>query len=419
MTALAASKTRSAADAISAITSGMVVATGSLSSEPLSLTSALWENAKGLKDVTIVSGMMLTGYPFLLNDRSEAFKLRTWFMPGTLLGGDAKNVKADFLPLTWAQTVRYLTEQAFDAVLVQVSPADANGYHSFGLNTSQARATLNKAKLVIAEVNEAMPRTRGDSLIHESAFDILVPADHALPEFPHREGDDIDREIGRLAAELVPDGATLQFGIGTIPGAALDGLIELGRRDISVISQMTDPARKLIESGVCVTSNPKALVGDVLGTHALYEWMDDNDQVHMTDGLTTHSIEKFAKRSGFVSINSALEIDLYGQLNADFLNGLQVGGIGGSVDFTIGAQVAGNRSIIALRSRTKRGVPRIVPNLNPGPVTVPRTLIQYVVTEYGVADLRNKTVRERALALAQIAHPDDRDALAEAAARLS
>ncbi len=419
MTAVAASKTRSAADAVDAIGSGMVVATGSLSSEPLSLTGALWDRADRLRDVTVVSGMMLTGYPFLAQDKKAAFRLRTWFMPGTLLGGAAKSIEADFLPLTWAQTVRYLADQAFDVVLVQVSPADARGYHSLGVNTSQARAMLRGARLVIAEVNEAMPRTCGDSLVHESELDILVREDHALPEFPHREGDAVDREIGHLAAELIPDGATLQFGIGTIPGAALDGLIEQGRSGISVISQLTDPARKLIEAGVCIERNPKALVGDVLGTRGLYDWMRENDQVHMTDGLTTHSVEAFASRHNFVSINSALEIDLYGQLNADFLDGMQVGGIGGSVDFTIGAQVAGNRSIIAMRSRTKKGVPRIVPNLKPGPVTVPRTLIQFVVTEQGVADLRDRTVRERARALAQIAHPGDRDALLAAAEHLS
>jgi acyl-CoA hydrolase len=411
-------KFHSATDAIDAISSGMTVALSSLSSEPLSLTSALWERGARLHDVTVVSGMMLTGYPFLTGAGAGAFKLRTWFMPGTLLGGAAHELKADFLPLSWAQTVRYLEAQSFDVVLIQVGPADAEGRHSLGINTSQMRAMLKSAKLVIAEVNEAMPRTCGDSLIDGDVIDILVEADHALPEFPHRDGDEIDRSIGRHAAELIADGSTLQFGIGTIPGATLDGLISLQRRHLRIVSQLTDPARRLIESGCCVEDNPKAIVGDILGTADLYRWVDRNPAIHMTDGFTTHSIEGLKRREKFVSVNSGLEIDLYGQLNSESLDGRQAGGIGGSIDFAIGAQLEGGRSIIALRSRTKRGGARIVPRLMAGPVTVPRTLVQFVVTEHGVADLRNRTVHERATALASIAHPDDRAALLEAAAAL-
>lgn len=414
MNAANKTKTMSADDAVSLVRSGMTVALGNLSSEPLALTAALWNRAGELRDVTIVSGMMLTGYPFLQGAGAETFKLRTWFMPGTLLGGEAKDLRADVLPLTWAQTIRYLDAQAFDVVLLQVSPADRNGYHSFGVNTSQMRAMMRGSGIVIAQVNEAMPRTMGDSLVHVSELDVLVPSDRPLIEFPHRDGDAADSAIGEAVADLVPDGATLQFGIGTIPAAALDGLIQRGRKEINIISQMTDPAWRLIESGVCHKALPQAQVGDALGTRALYDWLNQNPAVHFVDGLATHSLETLARRHRFVSINSALEIDLYGQFNSEMLAGRQVGGIGGSVDFAAGAQFDGNRSIIALRSRTSDGKPRIVPNLPVGPVTVSRTYVQFVVTEYGVADLRNLTVRERALALAGIAHPDDRAELIEA-----
>ena len=145
MNAVRKPKIMSADDAVSLVKSGMTIALGNLSSEPLALTAALWERAGELRDVTLVSGMMLTGYPFLQGSGADAFKLRTWFMPGTLLGGKAKDLKADFLPLTWAQTIRYLDAQAFDVVLMQVSPADRNGYHSFGINTSQMRAMIRGA----------------------------------------------------------------------------------------------------------------------------------------------------------------------------------------------------------------------------------------------------------------------------------
>lgn len=408
----------SAAEAVGAIKSGMTVAMTSLSAEPLSLTAALWDRAPHLRDVTIVSGMMLTGYKFLTGPAAEAFSLRTWFMPGTLLGGAARELKAEFLPLSWVQTIRYLQQQRFDVALIQVSPADSAGRHSLGINTSQARVMMQSAALVIAEVNEAMPRTCGDSLIDAGEIDILVHADHPLPEFPHRAGDATDRTIGRRAAELVPDGATLQFGIGAIPGATVDALIALKRRGLRLISQLTDPAWRLIEAGCCVDENPKATVGDILGTAGLYRWVDGNPAIAMTDGFGTHSIRSLMGRENFVSVNSALEVDLYGQLNSETLDGRQAGGIGGSVDFAIGAQLDGASSVIALRSRTRDGRSRIVRHLTPGPVTVSRTLVQQIVTEHGVADLRNCTVRERAVALAGIAHPDDREALLRAAAEL-
>jgi acyl-CoA hydrolase len=263
-----------------------------------------------------------------------------------------------------------------------------------------------------------MPRTRGQSLIHESEIDILVRGDHPLVPFPHRDGDDIDKAIGARAAELIPDGSTLQFGIGTIPGALLDGLIALRRKDLQIISQVTDPARRLIEAGACRAEGPKAIIGEVLGTEDLYRWSHENDDLFMVDALSTHSIESLVARKNFVSVNSGLEIDLYGQVNSETLDGRQIGAIGGSMDFAMGAQVAGNASIIALRSATKKGVARIVPKLQSGPVTLPRSLVQTVVTEHGVADLRGKTMRERALALAAIAHPDHREELTRHAAQL-
>jgi 4-hydroxybutyrate CoA-transferase len=415
---LAASKWRDAAGAADAIKSGMMVGVAHVGVEPLSLTAALWARGRELENVTILSGMMLTGYGFLSPEAGGAFRLRTWFMPGTLLSGDTRDIAADYLPMNWTQTARYLMSAGTDVALIQVSEVDSQGYFSLGVSTGQHWPMIRGAKRIIAEVNAAMPRTRGQSLIHESEIDILVRAEHPLVPFPHRDGDDIDKAIGARAAELIPDGSTLQFGIGTIPGALLDGLIALRKKDLRIISQVTDPARRLIEAGCCRAGGPKAIIGEVLGTQELYRWSHENDDLFMVDALSTHSIESLVARKNFVSVNSGLEIDLYGQVNSETLDGRQIGAIGGSMDFAMGAQVEGNASIIALRSATKKGVARIVPKLQSGPVTLPRSLVQTVVTEHGVADLRGKTMRERALALAAIAHPDHREDISRHAAQL-
>jgi acyl-CoA hydrolase len=320
--------------------------------------------------------------------------------------------------MDWTQTARFLLATSIDGALVQVSEADRNGFHSLGISTGQHRLLIKSARLVVAEVNPAMPRTRGDSLVHQSELDVLVHVDHPLIPFPNRPGDAVDKAIGLRAAEWIRDGSTIQFGIGAIPGAMLDGLIDLERKDLRILSQVTDPARKLIEAGACVKDGPKAIIGEVLGSEDLYRWSHENDDLEIVDALSTHTIESLIGRKQFVSVISGLEIDLYGQINSETLDGRQIGAIGGSIDFAIGAQIEGNLSIVALRSSTKRGEARVVSRLRLGPVTVPRSLVQVVVTEHGTADLRNKTMQERAAALVQIAHPDHREQLARHAAEL-
>jgi len=412
--ASAAGRWRSAADAVDLIESKSVVALGHLGAEPITLTKELWNRADRLRDVTLLSGMMVTGYGFL-GIPDSPFRLKTWFMPGTLLSGSMRDVAAEYLPLNWTQTSRYLRSGIVDTAIVQVSDADADGYHSLGISVGQHRAMVDGARLVIAEVNRAMPRTCGASLIHQSRIDILVRGDHDLLPFPNREPGEADFLIGRQAAELIPDGSWVQFGIGSIPGAMLKGLIDLGRRNLRILSQVTDPARELIEAGCCVEDGPKAVIGEVLGTRDLYAWSNANRDLCMADALATHSLESFAARERFVSVNSALEVDLLGQVNSEWLDGRQVGAIGGSMDFAAAAQIEGNRTIIAINSMTNKGKSRIVPMLGRGPVTVPRSLVQFVVTEFGTADLRNRTMHERALALTAISHPDHREELEKAA----
>lgn len=411
---------RSAADAVAEIRSGMKVAIETASAEPLALTAALWERAAELEDLTVIGGLLMD-YAFMESSAGRNIRLRTWFMPGTLLKKGSPSFDAEFLPLTSVQAIRYFeSDPGIDVALVQVSRANADGMHSFGINTSHTRALVKAAKLVIAEVNEEMPFVLGDSLIHASELDILVASDRPLPAFPNRAAaDEADLAIGRQVAALVRDGSTVQVGIGSIPGAFVEGLIQLGRKDLVFISLFTDAVRKLIEAGCCAEHNPKAVVVQVMGTRELYRWVAHNPAVAMADALTTHSLEGLHARKNFVAVNSALEIDLHGQVNSEMLDGRQAGGIGGSMDFTLGAQFEGGLSIFALRSTTTGGASRIVPRFrgNP-PVTIPRSLVQVVVTEHGVADLRHLSVRERAVALANIAHPSHRPQLLDAAAGL-
>lgn len=404
-------------DAIDTISSDSVIGVGHVGAEPLDLTRTLWARSSSLRNVTLLTGMMVSGYPFL-NDPEGPFRLRTWFMPGTLMSGSMRDVRADYLPMDWTQTARYLMSGVTDVALIQVSEADAEGWHSLGIATSQHWHMAMGARRVIAQVNPRMPRTLGDGRIHASRIDMFVRAEHELLEFPNRPGGEIERAIGRRAAEFIADGDLIQFGIGSIPSAMLHGLIEQGRKDLRILSQITDPARELIESGCCVADGPKAVVGKVLGSTSLYDWTHENPDIFTAPALQTHQVDGFARRGRFVSVNSALEMDLLGQVNSEWLGGRQIGAIGGSMDFGIAAQFEGNLSVIALNSATAKGKTRIVPLLSPGPVTLPRSLVQVVVTEHGTADLRGLSVRERASALVGIAHPDHREDLARAAGEL-
>lgn len=407
-----------AEDAVKHVRSGMSIAFPHLSAEPTALTSALWQHAETIENITVVSGMLLSGYKFLSMPCAKNINFKTWFLPGSLLRKTAGDVKAEYLPMTWAQTARFLNETSFDVGMIHVSPADEQGFHSFGVSCTATKGIANSAKFLIAQVNPHMPRTLGDASIHRSKIDILVDAPEALIEYPNRPLDDIDAEIGRLIAQMIPDGASLSLGVGGIPLAAANALIEKGARDLRFINTFTDPTVNLIEAGCATKDNPKAHTGDIFGSQALYDWVANNEAIALADALTTHTPESFVARKTVVSVNSALEIDLIGQVNAETIGGKQTGSMGGLIDFAVGGQVEGGRFILGLRSQTNSGRPRIVKQLDGHIVSLSRTFVETVVTEYGVANLRNLTVRERALALADIAHPDDRESLRTAASEL-
>jgi acyl-CoA hydrolase len=409
----------SADEALREVRSGMLIAAGGLSAEPIVLLEALAARVTGIAPVTLLSGMFVDGYRALSPHLGNAIRLETWFMPQTLLGDVGMGPNVDFLPMTWTQVCRYVETLDIDVSLVMVSPADENGYHSLGISSSLNSFLIKRSRVVIAQVNDQMPYTLGDSLVHESEIDLVIEHSSQLPPYPHRPPGELDAVIGRHVASLIPDGAMVQCGVGTIPEAVARCLAQERRSGLRITGMLTDAGRGLVEAGCCVSDEPAVVVGEVCGSPDLYRWVDRNPAVLAKDGMQTHGLQALAQYPMFVSINSTLEVDLFGQINSEVLSSGQAGGIGGSVDFMVGAMMGENRSIIALPSTTKRGASRIVPCISKGLVTAARTLVQFVVTEYGVADLRFLSASRRAEALANISHPDHRDDLRAAAKELT
>jgi 4-hydroxybutyrate CoA-transferase len=412
MTTATTPRTVTATEALSVVEPSMTVVSTSLSAEPTALLHALGARTANLSGpITLVSGMFLDGYAALSPHLGHDIHLRTWFMPQTLLGDVGLGPHVDFLPLSWVQTYRYVQASTPDVCLIQVSPADDNGFHSVGISASVNKLLAQRAHTVIAQVNSQMPYTCGDTLLHESEFDYLVEHDSPLAPFPHRRPDETDDVIAGHIVGLIPDGATIQGGIGKVPEAVLKRLATSGHSDLLITSMLTDAGRELIEAGVCSSDGPAAIVGEIAGSAELYRWVDHNPRVDLQPAPETHGLKALSARRRFVSVNSTLEVDLFGQLNSEVVSKGQAGGIGGSLDFMMAGQLDDALSIITLPSTTARGRSRIIPVVDRGLVTAPRTLTQIVVTEQGVADLRGLTVGERAQALLAVAHPDHRDEL--------
>jgi acyl-CoA hydrolase len=405
VTSKATPKVTSAAEAARLVQPGNRVLLGSLGAAPDAVLRALEERAPELPDLTLLSGMMLGGYGFLTAGFPDLC-YRTWFMPATLGAGQLDTSAVDFLPLAWTQVARSIDDDPVDVAIVQVGPPDRHGWCSLGISVSYTLPAVRSAKVVIAQVNRHMPRTHGDSFVHVSEIDALVEVDAPLPEFPMRRPSPDSEVIADLAADMIPPGVTLQPGIGTLPNAVMARLGERGH-PARLVSMITDGGLELVRDNA--TQGCTALVGEVVGTRALYDFVDDNPAVRMAPSSATHSMAALMDAGPFVSVNSALEIDLFGQVNLEYLGGAQAGGVGGSIDFIMAANQPGNVSMLVMAAAAERGArSRIVPALAAGPTSIPRTLTQVIITEYGVADLRGLTVRERAERLAAIAHPDHR-----------
>jgi 4-hydroxybutyrate CoA-transferase len=405
------------ADAVGRLRPGMKVLLAPGCGDPTALVAEILRQADRLTPLTLMGGLRLDDYAF--GGPAYAGKLRfaTWHMSPRLTAAAARG-DVDFVPARYFDTVSLFAAGgpwAPDAVLVHAAPPDRGGYLSLGVSVSYLLSAARRAPLVIAQVNPRMPRTLGNAFLHRSQVDLWVPVEDPLLEYPPTPVGDVERRIAAYVADLVPDGATLQVGVGSIPQAVMEALG--GKKDLGVHSLLVEHMLPLVRSGV-ITNARKRLhpgrmdVGEIMGTAALFEWSHENPLINMEPSDVVHDPEVVGALGDFVSVNSALEVDLLGQVNAESVDGRQVTGIGGQFDFVLGAARAeGGRSIIALPATAGRGsVSRIVARLAAGArVTTPRFLADYVVTEHGVAALRGKSDAGRARELLHVADPAFRD----------
>jgi acyl-CoA hydrolase/GNAT superfamily N-acetyltransferase len=407
-----AGQVESANEAVRRVRHGSRVFIGSGAGEPQSLVRALAAR-ENLDDAEIVHIMTLGVAPYAEPAFDHRFRHNAFFI-GANTREAVNSGRADYTPVFLSEIPRLFRDGriVIDVALIQVSPPDEHGYCSFGVSTDIVKSAAESAKVVIAEVNSQAPRALGDCFIHVRNIDALVACDDPILEAPQAAHSDLAAAIGRHVASLVQDGATLQLGIGQIPDAVLGHLAD--RHDLGIHTEMfSDGVLPLIDAGVLTNARKtlhrgKMVASFVMGSRALYDFVDNNPMVefHPTEYVNDPFV--IAQNERMVSINAALEVDLTGQVCADSLGPLFYSGVGGQVDFVRGASRSpGGKAVIALPSTADDGaVSRIVPTLKPGAgVVTSRGDVHYVVTEYGVAYLHGKTIRERATALIQIAHP--------------
>jgi acetyl-CoA hydrolase len=412
----------SAEDAARKIESGYRVFVTGNCSTPQAFMGALIDRHQEVHQVEIVQLLQLIDFGPKGNitpDMAEHIRINNLFIGSSAREAVNKGL-ADFTPVFLSEIPRLFTSGrlVLDVAVIQVSPPDEHGFCSYGVEVGVTKTAAETAGLVIAEVNPNMPRTLGDSFIHVNQIGYFVPVDYELPELAPAELTDIQRRIARNIAEYIPDGATLQTGIGGIPDAVLRELTN--HRNLGIHTELfSDGVMEMIECGVitnaCKTLHPgKIVAGFVLGTRRLFRYIDDNPmfEMHTTGYVNDPFI--IAQNDRMVSINSALEVDLTGQVCADSIGTRFYSGVGGQLDFVRGAsRSAGGMSFIALPSTAKDDtISRIVTQPKPGAgVTTSRNDVRMIATEYGIADLWGLSIRERVYALVGIAHPNFREDL--------
>src|SRR5512137_2229874 len=418
------SRTVSAQEAVAVIRSGDRVFIHSVAAAPQQLIAAMTARSDELRVVEVVHLHTEGPAPYAAPELGRSFRVNALFVGANVR--DAVNEgRADYLPVFLSEVPQLFRAGALplDVALIQVSPPDRHGFCSLGVSVDVSRAAVQVARTVIAQVNPNMPRTHGDGIIHQDDIDFLVPVTDPIPEAATHELTDVERAIGHHCAELVEDGACLQIGIGAIPNATVIGLRDHRRLGIHT-ELLTEGVLDLIERGV-VTGEAKrvhpgkVVAGFALGSRRLYDFIDDNPQVAMLDIAYVNDTAVIRRNPKVTAINSAIEVDLTGQVGADSMGTRQYSGVGGQMDFVRGASLSeGGKPIIALPSVTGKGISRIAPYLRLGSgVVSTRAHAHYVVTEHGIADLWGKNVRQRAAALIAIADPAHRDALTAEARR--
>jgi 4-hydroxybutyrate CoA-transferase len=414
-------KLRTADEALHCVRSGMRVYIQPGCAEPETLVEALMRRAPDLQDVELVHMMTMGVAPYVAREMAGHFRHNAMFI-GPNVREAINEGRADYTPIYLSEIEELFESGAMpiDVALLQLSPPDSHGFCSFGVGVDTSLTAAKCARYVVAQINDQMPRTYGDSFIHVTDLDAIVNSSLPLCAMKQPQITDMHRAIARNVADLIEDGAVLQTGIGGIPDAVLPYLLD--RKDLAIHSELvSNNVIPLIEAGVITGARKnfkprKIILGFAIGTKQLFDFVDNNPIFEFHPTAYTNDPGLIARNDNMVAINSALQIDLTGQVCSDSIGSQFYSGIGGQVDFIRGASRSkGGKSIIAISSVAKDGaISRIVPMLSPGAgVVTSRGLIRYVVTEYGVAYLHGKTIRQRAQALIDIAHPDFREELYE------
>lgn len=408
----------SAAEAVSLVNSGNRVYFQGAAMTPNVLIDALCDRYNEIKDVEIIQihteGIArYSTYPY-----NESFKINTCFVGGNTRQA-VNGSHGAYIPMFLSEIHLLFRRNILplDVAFIQVSPPDKHGYCSLGLSVDITLPAIQTAKTVIAQINPQVPRTHGDGIIHISKIDAAVLTDHPVYAISLPEPSDIERQIGKHVAGLIEDGATLQMGIGGIPNVVLSHLNNHKRLGIHT-EMFSDGILPLVENGVITGEEKEIKTGKIvtcfaLGSEKLYDFIDDNPLVHFKEAGYTNDTAIIRKNPKVTAINSAIEIDLTGQVCADTIGKFQYSGVGGQMDFIRGASWSeGGKAIIAMPSITKNGVSKIVPYLQEGAgVTTTRAHVHYIATEYGVVNLYGKNLKQRAKLLISIAHPNHREQL--------
>ncbi len=409
-------KFSSAAEAVQIVESGNRIYIHGIAAAPQALIKALTDRAPELRGVEIVHLHTEGPAPYAAPEMAASFRVNALFISKNIRQA-VQEGRADFTSVFLSEVPSLFTDGTLplDVCLITVSPPDRHGFCSLGTSVEATRAAMLASKHVIAQVNKFMPRTHGDGLIHVNNLTGMFHCDEPLPEVIPGAPTETEAKIGKFVAELIDNGATIQMGIGAIPNAVLDSL--KSHKDLGVHSEMfTDGLIDLVESGVVNVRKKKIhpgkiVAGFILGTRKLYEWANDNPMVEMHPTEYVNDPFIIAQNDRMVAVNSAIEVDLTGQVCADSIGPKLYSGVGGQLDFIYGASRSkGGVPIIALPSvatlRDGTQLSKITAMLKPGAgVVTSRNHVRFVVTEHGVADLYGKTIRQRAQALIKVAHP--------------
>ena len=415
-------KVKTAEEAVKIIKSGDRIFLHSAAAAPAKLIQAMTDRAEQLRNVEIVMIHTEGPAPYADEKYIESFNINAFFV-GPNIRKHVQSGRANYIPIFLSEVPGLFKKGILpiDVAMVTVSPPNSKGFCSLGVSVDISNAAIDNARYVIAQVNPNMPSVHGNGIIHISKIHAFVEVDDPIYELQIPEPDEQELAIGEYITELVEDGATLQLGIGGVPNAVLRSMKH--HKNLGIHTEMlSDGIVDLVESGVINGLNKKLdrgkiVSGFALGTRKIYDFINDNPLVNLRDSDYTNDTNIIRQNPKVTAINSAIEIDIFGQVCADTIGTKQYSGVGGQMDFIRGASLSeGGKPIIALPSITHKGISRVVPLLNRGAsVATTRAHVHYIVTEFGVAFLYGKNLKERAKAMINIAHPSKREELEKAA----